>query len=84
VVSSRSSKGQLWEVRIRKGGPPAGSVEKGDMTYMFNQGPSEVDIERATAPLNIVVGARDKQVYFYNNTGNLGQMSYGDFMKEQK
>jgi len=61
---------------------PGGSVQKGDKTYFFNQPPSAEDISGASAGLNIVVGARDKQVYFYNSSGNLGEMSLKDFMKE--
>jgi hypothetical protein len=30
VVSSRSSKGQLWELRMRKGGPPAKRLPEGE------------------------------------------------------
>jgi hypothetical protein len=51
-------------------------------TYNFNQPPSSVDLGNAKAGmLNIVVGARDKTVYFYNDKGNVGHFPLDKFLK---
>jgi RHS repeat-associated protein len=53
----------------------------------FEQRPSDVDISNASAGTNIVVGARDRTVYFYGRTGNqkdckcLAKMSLSNFLK---
>ncbi len=52
----------------------------GDRTFV--QPPSAVDIRNAVAPTNIVVGAANKRVYFYDSSGVIRQMSLKQFMKE--
>jgi hypothetical protein len=49
-------------------------------TYSFNQRPSSTDINNATTN-NIVVGARDKTVYFYNHSGVRGSFPLDKFLK---
>jgi len=51
-------------------------------TKNFNQPPSGKDIKEAGAGVNVVVGARENKVYFYNNSGAIGQpMKLRDFLK---
>jgi hypothetical protein len=47
-----------------------------------SDGPGE-DLDRAKSlgGINIVIGARDKQVYFYNGVTVIGQISLKNFMK---
>jgi hypothetical protein len=61
---------------------PSGSITDGNgQTKFFVQGPSAKDIKEATGGINIVVGAGDKKVYFYNSSGNIGKpMKLKDFM----
>jgi hypothetical protein len=69
---SVKSVGGFWHVHPGRGGGAG-----------FVQPPSAVDIKAATAPINIVIGAGNKQVYFYNSSGVIGSpMSLKDFMKE--
>lgn len=56
-----------------------GSVKQ--QTFSFTQPPSDHDIQNAGAKLNIVVGARDKQVYVYDNSGVTCQESLKEFNK---
>ncbi len=49
--------------------------------YGFIQEPSPHDTDTAHPWINIVVGARDKQVYFYGTSGIIGQTSLKEFMK---
>jgi len=47
------------------------------------QGPTDKDVEGAAAwPINIVVGAADKQVYFFGPSGVIGNMNLKDFLKK--
>lgn len=56
-------------------------------THNFVQKPSAVDISNASSGTNIVVGARDKNVYFYTASGNrnncncIAKMSLSNFKK---
>jgi len=58
---------------------PKGGGDRG-----FVQGPSGEDKKFAgmsTGPINLVVGAADKKVYFYNGSGVIGKpMKLKDFM----
>jgi hypothetical protein len=55
---------------------------KGHGDVQFVQPPSKADKDAAlTTGTNIVVGAADKKVYFYNNSGGVGEMSLKDFMR---
>lgn len=61
-------------------------------TANFRQEPSNIrkdgkpgDIPNAIPNgVNIVVGARNKKVYFYNTSGTYAQMSLGNFLKVGK
>jgi len=56
---------------------------KGNRRVSFNQFPSEPDKSNknmANMPINIALGAGNKQVYFYNASGILNQMGFGSFM----
>ena len=58
---------------------------RGDADRPFNQFPSGVDIDFASnsAAINLVVGAADKKVYFFNGSDQIGDpMKLKDFMKE--
>jgi hypothetical protein len=55
---------------------------RGGSDKTFVQPPSGVDMQNAVAPMNIVVGAENKRVYFYNSTGIVREMSLKDFMKD--
>jgi RHS repeat-associated protein len=56
---------------------PSGSNAAG----YFRQGPSGVDTNGSILPINIVVGAGDRHVYFYDNTGLIGKsMTLKSFM----
>src|SRR6266852_5120103 len=70
--------GGTWHVH------PSGTLteEKGNArnTKNFNQPPSAKDIKEAGSGMNIVVGARDKMMYFYNNSGLIAKpMKLKDF-----
>jgi hypothetical protein len=72
--------GGTWHVH------PSGTLteEKGNArnTKNFNQPPSAKDIKEAGSGMNIVVGARDKMMYFYNNSGLIAKpMKLKDFLK---
>jgi hypothetical protein len=58
---------------------PSGGSDK-----TFVQPPSAVDKQNAVAPINIVVGAGNNRVYFYNSTGVVREMSVRDFMKDSQ
>jgi hypothetical protein len=49
-------------------------------TSYFTQPPSEEDITEAEMPINIVVGARSRLVYFYNRSGIIGTMPLEEFL----
>lgn len=49
-------------------------------TTMFDQPPSSKDMASADFPINIVVGARSKIVYFYNRSGILATMPLDEFL----
>jgi hypothetical protein len=57
---------------------------KGGGDVSFVQSPSDADKQNATLRTNIVVGAENKKVYFYNTSGVIGEMSLKDFMKGAK
>ena len=61
---------------------PSGSIADANGTKsFFVQGPSGRDIKQARGGINIVVGASDKKVYFYNSNGAIGKpMKLKDFM----
>ena len=66
---------------------PSGSITKGDFysssVSSFVQPPSPGDLRNANFRINIVVGAADKQVYFYNHQGLIGKpMKLKDFMRQ--
>jgi hypothetical protein len=72
--------GGTWHVH------PSGTLteEKGNVrtTHEFNQPPSEKDIKQAGSGINIVIGARDKKVYFYTGSGVIGKpMKLKHFLK---
>jgi hypothetical protein len=58
---------------------------EGNRTTKFDQPPStdtaHADTAKAFAPINIVVGAKDKTVYFYDKSGTIAQMPLKDFLK---
>ncbi|PYT57552.1 MAG: hypothetical protein DMG35_20080 [Acidobacteria bacterium] len=60
---------------------------KGGADRSFVQGPSKGDKDFAglsSGPINLVVGAADKKVYFYNGSGVIGKpMKLKDFMGDQ-
>lgn len=56
---------------------------RGNSRVQFNQFPSNTDKSNqnlAYLPINIVLGAGDRQVYFYNSSGVINQMGFGAFM----
>jgi hypothetical protein len=60
---------------------PRGQVTMPDGTIrVFNQPPSRADIA-AAASMNIVVGARDRTVYFYNSGGQKATMPLNRFLR---
>lgn len=61
---------------------PAGTVVDANGTHSFKQVSSPVDRKNATTGINIVVGAKDRQVYFFNNSREIGHISLKQFMKE--
>ncbi len=72
--------GGTWHVH------PSGEItqEKGNLrtTKNFKQPPSDTDIKEAGSGINIVVGAREKKVYFYNSSGVIGEpIKLKDFLK---
>lgn len=50
-------------------------------TTYFEQPPSGGDIAAALLPLNIVIGARSRLVYFYNRSGIIGTMPLEEFLE---
>ena len=80
LKNNNFSLGGTWHVH------PSGEIaqEKGNLrtTKTFNQPPSDTDIKEAGFGVNIVVGARDKKVYFYDNLGIIGKpIKLKDFLK---
>jgi len=72
--------GGTWH--IHPSGEIVEQVENLRNTRNFSQPPSGKDIKEAGAGINVVVGAREKKVYFYNNSGEIGQpMKLKDFLK---
>jgi hypothetical protein len=60
---------------------PRGQVTMpGGTIRVFNQGPSAADIG-AAASMNIVVGARDRTVYFYDGSGQQATMPLNRFLR---
>jgi len=55
---------------------------KGSGDRQFVQPPSGADKANAVFKTNIVVGAGNNRVYFYNSTGVVREMSLKQFMKE--
>ena len=56
---------------------------RGGADQSYVQGPSQVDIDgaRGSSAINLVVGAADRKVYFYNGSGQIGKpMKFKDFM----
>jgi hypothetical protein len=49
-------------------------------TTYYGQSPSEGDMTAAHLPINIVVGARSRLVYFYNRSGVIGAMPLEEFL----
>lgn len=49
-------------------------------TTYFEQPPSEGDIAAADLPINIVIGARSRLVYFYDRSGFIGTMPLEEFL----
>ena len=64
---------------------PEGVVVEGNKISSFNQGPSTgpgQDVSNGHYNINIVVGAADKKVYFYNTSGQIGEpIKLKDFMR---
>ena len=48
---------------------------------VFVQPPSAADISVAVCPVNIVIGASDKMIYFYDAKGVTSKMKWKDFLK---
>ena len=61
---------------------PAGIVKLGTLTYFWEQAPSDLD-RAAAAPgaINIVIGARDQTIYFFNCEGPVLTLSLEDFLQ---
>jgi RHS repeat-associated protein len=71
-----ASIGGKWHVH------PSGSITEDNRKYSFTQPPSKDDKTTGSFPINIVVGARNKRVYFYNSSGVIGKpMKLKDFLK---
>jgi hypothetical protein len=50
--------------------------------YLFVQPPSDRDFKEARLGINIVIGASDKKVYFYNRSGQIGKpVKLKEFLK---
>jgi hypothetical protein len=61
---------------------PAGVVRVGTLTYFWEQAPSDLDrVSAAPGAINIVVGALDHTVYFYNRRGPVLTLSLEDFLR---
>ena len=81
--SAKSGKfdlGGTWHVH------PSGTrtEENGNkrVTHFFKQPPSETDIKAAGSGINIVIGAGNKRVYFYDSSGVIGRpMKLKNFLK---
>jgi hypothetical protein len=58
---------------------PSGISEDGRCDFV--QQPSATDISVAYADTNIVIGARDKIVYFYNSKGVTSKLKLKEFLK---
>jgi hypothetical protein len=60
---------------------PSGSKTVDNKTFSFNQSMSPGDKSNARFGINIVVGAGDRKVHFYNSSGLIGKaMNLKDFM----
>ena len=69
---------------VHPSGTTSSTEADGVHTSYFVQSPSTGpgnDTSNATHPINIVVGAGNKKVYFYNSSGTIGSMKLKDFMK---
>ncbi len=68
---------------------PKGTRDFLDRHAEFNQGPSGTkgnpghDIKTGIFKINIVIGARDGKVYFYDTTGVVAKMKYTDFIGKE-
>src|SRR5581483_6837854 len=73
-------KGGFHEESVKWGTDAQGNV----VVSPSVQGPSPADLKFAgmsSGPINLVVGAADKKVYFYNGSGVIGKpMKLKDFM----
>lgn len=61
-----------------------GVVTETKITETFVQQPSPRDLSAGLAPINIVVGAHDEIVYFYNSSGIIATEPLADFLFEPK
>jgi hypothetical protein len=62
---------------------PAGIVTVGKFRYMWSQAPSAIDLAGAApGAIDIVVGARDDTVYFYERSGRVLTLDLQDFMNQ--
>jgi hypothetical protein len=61
---------------------PSGTLDDHGVHHEWTQPPSQPDRDSAlNSGTNIVVGARDHRVYFYNSAGDIGSMSMRDFQR---
>lgn len=60
---------------------PSGYVVHDNVTCNFAQPPSSIDIANAMDPVNIVIGADDKMVYFYDHNGVTSKTKLKEFLK---
>ena len=60
---------------------PAGISQDGNVLCNYVQPPSAVDKAGAITDTSIVIGARDKIVYFYNSKGVTSTVKLKDFLK---
>ncbi|MBA3912842.1 MAG: hypothetical protein H0X25_03060 [Acidobacteriales bacterium] len=61
---------------------PKASMRKGDVTYTFDRSPSPRNRSNASYGINIVVGAQNRQVYFYTNSQIVGRISLDKFLQQ--
>lgn len=61
-----------------------GVITETKITEVFIQQPSPTDISAARAPINIVIGARDELVYFYNSSGIVASEPLASFLSVPK
>lgn len=61
-----------------------GVITETKITEVFVQQPSPRDIAAAAAPINIIVGAQDETVYFYNSSGVVATEPLAAFFSSPK